>query len=100
MDLQISTVLSMQMKNKCDINLIYIDENWTSVVESTTEYMKTDFNEYYSLCYRITFVYLIYTILINWKVVCKHSEILMATNYVIHSLRLNNNYKLFKSSVS
>lgn len=47
MDLQISTALSMQMKNNCDINLIYFDENWTSVVESTTEYMKNDFNEYY-----------------------------------------------------
>lgn len=47
MDLQISTVLSMQMKDNGDIELIYFDEKLTSLVESTTEYMKNDFNEYY-----------------------------------------------------
>lgn len=35
------------MKNNCDINLIYFDENWIFVVELIMEYMKIDYNEYY-----------------------------------------------------
>lgn len=84
------------MKNNCDINLIYFDENWIFVFELIMKYMENDFNEYYLLCYRIIFVYLIYIILINWKVVCKYFEILMVINYVIYLLCLNNNYKFFK----